>query len=207
MTSRRAGRTWVGRAAPAVAAAVLGAGLAALAAPPPDQHRQREGSDVSAPHAPAGTLTDADGVVPDGVTVFDDQVPAIARLDPALLAALRRAATDAARRDHVTLQVNSGWRSVAYQEQLLRDAVVEHGSLREAARWVSTPGTSAHVSGDAVDIGPPEAARWLSAHGSAYGLCQTYANEAWHYELRPGAVARGCPSMFADPTHDPRMQP
>jgi hypothetical protein len=25
-------------------------------------------------------------------------------------------------------------------------------------------------------------------------------------ELRPGAADRGCPRMYADPTHDPRMQ-
>ena len=40
----------------------------------------------------------------------------------------------------------------------------------------------------------------------AYGLCQIYDNESWHYELRPEAIDRGCPPMYADPTHDPRMQ-
>src|SRR4051794_6649665 len=37
----------------------------------------------------------ADGVVPDGTTVFNSQMPGVARLNPALLSALRRAATDA----------------------------------------------------------------------------------------------------------------
>ena len=138
--------------------------------------------------------------------MFDDQVPAVAHLDPALLGALRRAATDAARQDHLEFRVNSGWRSAAYQEQLLRDAVDKYGSRSEAARWVATPQTSAHVSGNAVDIGPPKAATWLAAHGTAYGLCQIYRNEAWHYELRPEAVAHGCPARYADPTSDPRMQ-
>ena len=46
----------------------------------------------------------------------------------------------------------------------------------------------------------------LSEHGRAYGLCQIYGNEPWHYELRPEAIAHGCPAMYADPTHDPRMQ-
>jgi hypothetical protein len=62
------------------------------------------------------------------------------------------------------------------------------------------------VSGDAVDIGPSAAAAWLSEHGAAYGLCRIYGNEPWHYELRPEATERGCPPMYADPTHDPRMQ-
>jgi zinc D-Ala-D-Ala carboxypeptidase len=147
----------------------------------------------------------AGGAVPDGTTVFDDQVPGVAHLGPALLGALRRAATDAAD-DGVDFVVDSGWRSRAYQAQLLREAVSKYGSEEEAARWVATPSTSAHVSGDAVDIGPSGAAAWLSAHGAAYGLCQIYGNEPWHYELRPEATADGCPPMYADPTQDPRMQ-
>src|SRR5687768_3514358 len=78
----------------------------------------------------------ADGSVPDGVTVFDDDYPAVTNLDPALLFALRRAASDAGR-EGVELYVNSGWRSTAYQGQLLAEAVAEHGSRAEAARWVA----------------------------------------------------------------------
>jgi D-alanyl-D-alanine carboxypeptidase len=151
-------------------------------------------------------LGEAHGVVPDGTTVFDDEVPGVANLDPGLLRALRRAATDAAD-GGVEFVVNSGWRSPAYQEQLLRAAVSKYGSEQKAARWVGTPTTSAHVSGDAVDIGPSAAAAWLSRHGAIYGLCQIYRNEPWHYELRPEVTIRGCPPMYADPTHDPRMVP
>ncbi len=152
-----------------------------------------------------GALGEADGVVPDGASVFDGETPAVANLDPSLLGALRRAAVDAAR-DGLDLQVNSGWRSPAYQEQLLREAVSEYGSAEEAARWVATPETSAHVAGGAVDLGPAAATAWLSERGADYGLCQTYTNEPWHYELRPEAVDRGCPARYADPAHDPRMQ-
>jgi zinc D-Ala-D-Ala carboxypeptidase len=138
--------------------------------------------------------------------VFDDGVPGVANLDPALLAALRRAATDAAG-NGIELYVDSGWRSREYQERLLRQAISKYGSEASATRWVATPNTSAHVSGDAVDIGPSGAATWLSEHGAEYGLCQIYGNEPWHYELRPEAIDHGCPAMYADPTHDPRMQP
>ena len=129
----------------------------------------------------------------------------MANLDPALLGALRRAATDAAG-DEVDFYVDSGWRSPEYQERLLREAISKYGSEEAAARWVATGSTSAHVTGDAVDIGPSGAAAWLSAHGAEYGLCQIYGNEPWHYELRPEAIDHGCPRMYADPTHDPRMQ-
>jgi hypothetical protein len=151
-----------------------------------------------------GVLGETDGLVHAGVSVFDDEFPAVANLDPNLLKALRRAATDAVE-DGVEFQVNSGWRSPAYQEQLLREAVSEYGSVEEAGRWVGTATTSAHVSGDAVDIGPFEATAWLSEHGARYGLCQIYRNESWHYELRPEATSRGCPPMYADPRQDPRM--
>lgn len=151
-----------------------------------------------------GAVTEDDGALPDGVTVFDDRYPGVANLDRDLLGALREAATNAAD-DGVEFSVNSGWRSPEYQNQLLREAVSAYGSEEEAARWVATADTSAHVSGDAVDIGP-DAAAWLSKHGAEYGLCQIYRNERWHYELRPQAIDRGCPRMYADPTHDPRTQ-
>jgi D-alanyl-D-alanine carboxypeptidase len=152
-----------------------------------------------------GALGEADGAVPDGATVFGDEIPGVANLDPELLGALRQAATDAGD-DGVEFFVDSGWRSPEYQNQLLREAVSEYGSEEEAARWVATAETSAHVWGDAVDIGPFDATAWLSEHGAEYGLCQIYSNEPWHYELRPGAVDHGCPPVYADPTHDPRMQ-
>ena len=162
-------------------------------------------SSAATPNEQRDALGEAGGAVPDGTTVFDDEVPGVAKLDSALLGALRQAATDAADAG-VEFAVDSGWRSPAYQGQLLQGAVLKYGSEAEAARWVATPSTSPHVSGDAVDIGPSGAAAWLSEHGAQYGLCQIYGNEPWHFELRPEAVDHGCPSMYADPTRDPRMQ-
>ncbi|MGH8880405.1 MAG: M15 family metallopeptidase [Stackebrandtia sp.] len=150
-------------------------------------------------------LGKAHGAVPVPVSVFDDETPAVAKLDPDLLGALRRAATDAAG-DGVEFFVNGGWRSPEYQDRLLREAVAKYGSEERAARWVTTADTSAHVSGNAVDIGRFDARAWLSEHGAGYGLCQIYGNEPWHYELRPEAVDHGCPPMYADPTHDPRTR-
>jgi zinc D-Ala-D-Ala carboxypeptidase len=168
-------------------------------------HLVLPGEHLVLPGEHRGALGEADGAVPDGTTVFDDEVPGIAKLDPDLLGALRQAATDAGD-DGVEFFVDSGWRSPEYQEQLLNEAVSKYGSVEEAARWVATPGTSAHVSGDAVDVGHDDATVWLSEHGAEYGLCQIYGNEPWHYELRPEARDGGCPPMYADPTHDPRMQ-
>lgn len=174
--------------------------------------QQTPTSDTSAPPPDlTGSViapSDADGVIRDGdqPTVFDTDRVAIGNLDPALLDALQRAANDAAA-DGIEFRVNSGWRSAALQERMLQDAITQYGSEAEAARWVATPQTSAHVSGEAVDLGPLPTLDWLAQHGSDYGLCQTYANESWHYELRPDAVTEGCPEQYTDPTEDPRMQP
>jgi D-alanyl-D-alanine carboxypeptidase len=202
----------------AAIAAALGyqsASSSSTAASPIDALRSEHRRALGEPHGAVpygatvsehgGVLGEADGAVPDGTTVFDNEVPGVANLDSALLGALRQAATDAAD-DGVEFVVDSGWRSPAYQEQLLHEAVLKYGSEAEAARWVATGSTSAHVSGDAVDIGPSGAATWLSEHGAEYGLCRIYGNEPWHYELRPEAIDHGCPAMYADPTHDPRMQ-
>lgn len=156
--------------------------------------------------SPSAATSRSGGQVGDGVTVFDSDVSAVAKLDPDLLDALRRAAKDASA-DGVTLYVTSGWRSRSYQDQLFRQAVSTYGSAEEAARWVARPGTSPHESGAAVDIGRSDAAAWLSTHGARYGLCQIYRNEPWHFERRSDAIGHGCPPMYADPTQDPRMQP
>jgi zinc D-Ala-D-Ala carboxypeptidase len=160
-------------------------------------------SGIDAPDGPA-----ADGEISDGsrVSVHDIQLPALANLDPDLLAAIQRAAEAAAADGVEEFYVTSGWRSPEYQARLLSEAVLDYGSQEEAARWVATPETSLHVSGDAIDIGGFDASYWLSLNGAAYGLCQIYANERWHYELRPDAVSQGCPEQYLDPTYDPRTQ-
>ena len=127
---------------------------------------------------------------------FDVDRPAIGKLDPDLRDAIQAAARDA-RSDGIKMVVTSGWRSRAHQQRLLTDAVLRYGSEEEALRYVSTPDTSAHVTGDAVDIGPTDGANWLAQYGSDYGLCQIFANEIWHYELAttPGGQ---CPDMLPD---------
>ena len=156
------------------------------------------------PPPPDGAVTEEDGLLPFGATAFDEAYPGIAGLSHGLRDALQRASHDAAAADIIVL-VNSGWRSAEYQDQLLQEAVSQYGSAEEAARWVASSATSAHVAGDAVDVGSYDAVDWLTANGAAYGLCQTYGNESWHFELRPEAIDHGCPAPYADPAHDPRM--
>jgi hypothetical protein len=160
---------------------------------------------VLASEAPVGTpsgrveLTAEHGWVPDGqvLSPFDD-VPALTRLDGALLAAVQDAHRDATA-DGLAFHVTAGWRSADYQQSLFDDAVATYGSPEAARAWVLRPDESSHVTGDAVDIGPTDAMYWLARYGSNYGLCQTYGNEVWHFELtvEPGGE---CPAPLADPT-------
>ncbi|MCV7010130.1 M15 family metallopeptidase [Mycobacterium gordonae] len=126
----------------------------------------------------------AGGWVPDGqeLSTFDLADPAVNRLTPALLQAIQRAA-GGAKADGITLGLTSGWRSPEFQQQLFNDAVARYGSAAIASEYVASPETSKHVIGRAVDVGPTDADTWLIRNGSAYGLCQIYANEIWHFEL------------------------
>jgi hypothetical protein len=139
----------------------------------------------------------ADGHIPQGETVspFAD-VPAIMNLDPALRAAVQQATEDAAARS-VEIRISSGWRSERYQNFLLQQAAGRYGGEEEARRFVRTAETSSHVTGRAVDVLPTRADDWLIQHGDTYGLCQSYANEMWHFEL---SVAPGgtCPPPASD---------
>jgi hypothetical protein len=140
-----------------------------------------------------------EGLIPEGAAVtLTDDVPAIARLDPALRDAMRQAETDAAA-DGIRFQVTSGWRSAGYQQWLLDDAIDLYDSEDVARQFVATPDRSSHVTGKGIDVGTIDAQLWLIEHGARYGVCQTYANERWHFELatEPGGV---CPAMKADAT-------
>lgn len=132
----------------------------------------------------ASARVPGDGSIPENesISLDDNEHAAIANLDPTLLAAVRKAAADARLRG-VELKVTSGWRSAAYQQRLLDEAIARYRSEKEALRWVHPPEKSKHVTGQAIDIGPTAAADWLIQHGADYGLCQAYANEMWHFEL------------------------
>ena len=150
-----------------------------------------------------GPLGEADGAVPDGATVFDDEIAGVTNLDPALLGALRHAATDAADAG-VEFFVNSGWRSPEYQDQLLREAVSEYGSEAEAARWVATAETSPHVSGDAVDIEPYEATAWLSEHGAELRAVPDLRQRTLALRTAPRSHRSGLPSHVRRPHPRPK---
>jgi D-alanyl-D-alanine carboxypeptidase len=202
---------------------LAGTGITGCGATTAEQHPSPHASSVGEPRAPTGLAvapvrrhpprqhgprSDSDGRIPTGVylSAFDTVSPAVTKLDPRLRTALQKA-TKAADTDGVTLGINTGWRSRSYQQQLLNQAVEKYGSVDAALHWVALPGSSHHVTGDAVDVAPPDAASWLEANGARYGLCRLYENEPWHFELRSQALDGGsCPPMYADSSSDPALR-
>lgn len=146
------------------------------------------------------------GELPDGATIFDEHLAGVSGLLPELRDAVKQA-TDDASAEGVSVTVTSGWRSAELQGELLDGAIADYGSREEAARWVASAEKSAHVKGGAVDLGGMDAYIWLGDQGRAsrYGLCQTYANEPWHFQFNPDAVTEGCPEPYWDPTFDPAL--
>jgi LAS superfamily LD-carboxypeptidase LdcB len=106
----------------------------------------------------------------------------------------------AAKKEDVSLQITSGYRTLARQNKLFKDAIKKYGSYKEAARWVSPPEISHHPRGLAIDVNypnDPKAAKWLEVNGYKFGLCRVFKNEWWHFE---GNIAPGwkCPKLLKD---------
>jgi D-alanyl-D-alanine carboxypeptidase len=169
-------RNWLVPAGTALLLALGGNGAAGPAMADPGTGSQDSAS------ASADDTTE--GGLPNGqrLSLFDLSSPAVNRLDPALLDAIQRATRSAAA-DGITVGLTSGWRSPEFQQRLFDDAVVQYGSADIASQYVASPEVSRHVVGKAVDVGPAGADDWLISNGSAFGLCQIYANEIWHFEL------------------------
>ncbi|MFK4090311.1 M15 family metallopeptidase [Kribbella sp. NPDC020789] len=176
-----------------IVVAVTGAGLTACsgdrtdaAAPPGTPHGRTSSGGRALPGS-------ADGKLPSGTSAFDTDLPGIGKLDPKLREAVQKAEL-AMKQDGISMQVTTGWRSKKYQIELMDKAIKEYGSREKARKFVADPDESHHVTGHAVDIGPTAADDWLIRKGNRFGLCQTYSNEIWHFELvtTPGG---DCPPM------------
>ena len=104
----------------------------------------------------------------------------------------------AAAKDGVTVWMQSGYRSVKYQEGLynkktqyyLNKGLSKADALKKAAAIVNPPGYSEHNCGLAADLNSPEHAgldegfekteafRWLCAHAEDYGFILRYPKDA-----------------------------
>ncbi|MBF6435669.1 M15 family metallopeptidase [Nocardia cyriacigeorgica] len=171
---RRSARRAIAAAVAPFAVAVSVAAPSVQAAPAPQPASPPAGAVLVWPIAAAGT----EGLNP-------------------LLALAYTMAADEAHAAGVPLSITSGHRTPAEQQALWEEGVRTHGSPEEARRWVLPPEESTHVTGNAIDVGPIEGAHWLEANGNRWGLCRTFDNEWWHFELAtfPGTP---CPPRVPD---------
>lgn len=165
--------------------AALAAGLALLVGVPAVAAR----APWARPAPRSAPLSEPAPVAPTGVGD-------VTGLSPAMRRSVARAVAAAAE-SGVELRVTSGWRSRDHQAALFAAAVRKYGTETAARRWVLPPEESAHVTGEAVDVGPPAAALWLERHGVRFGLCRRYDNEPWHFERLAGELGSRCPARQA----------
>ncbi|WP_442942774.1 M15 family metallopeptidase [Nocardia sp. NBC_01503] len=189
----RRGRAVHGASRAAAVAVIAGAGLFATGLPAASPLAHAD----SAVAVPGSALSEsavggAAGKLPSASAIAGETDG----LDPLLAAAYSHAA-DAAREEGVTIRITSGYRSPAEQQAMWEDGIRQYGSPEAARQWVLPPEESTHVSGQAIDVGPRAGAQWLEDNGNRWGLCRTFDNEWWHFELVtvPGA---SCPARLPD---------
>jgi len=116
-------------------------------------------------------------------------------------AAAWHAMVQSAAADGIELQIVSAYRSVSYQEDILRKKLTNGHSIEEILQVSAAPGYSEHHSGRAVDVATPgypvleeefensNAFAWLQSHGSDFGFRLSYPRnnphgvvyEPWHW--------------------------
>jgi hypothetical protein len=96
---------------------------------------------------------------------------------PDVAAAFDRMAA-AARRDGITLVVNSGFRSDAEQAKLF--------AQNPNPTMVAPPGKSLHRCGTELDLGPSSAYGWLARNAPRFGFVKRYSWEPWHFGYTRG---------------------
>lgn len=134
------------------------------------------------------------------VDVGPNLVGRMQRLTPATAASwqeMQAAARDAG----IALLIVSGFRSFAYQAQLIRKKIEAGQELADILRVNAAPGFSEHHTGRAIDIATPgsrplteefeasEAYAWLEKHAARYGFRMSYPRdnpagfvyEPWHW--------------------------
>jgi len=109
----------------------------------------------------------------------------------------------AASADGILLLIVSGFRSVEYQAELLRNKLKAGQSIEEVLKVSAAPGYSQHHTGLAIDIATPgsrplteefehsDAFAWLSENAIHYNFSMTYPRdnpygfvyEPWHWSL------------------------
>lgn len=149
------------------------------------------GEDIRLPH-----YVEATGLVDVGPNL----VGRMQRLTPDTAAQWQRM-VEAAASDGIRLLIVSGFRSVDYQAQLIRNKIESGQEIEDILAVNAAPGFSQHHTGGAVDVATPgsrplteefedaPAFSWLTGNAGQFGFSMTYPRdnpfgfiyEPWHW--------------------------
>ena len=135
-------------------------------------------------------------LVPVGADIYGREQRLLAAAAQAWHAMVAAAATAG-----IELQLVSAYRSVSYQEGILRRKLEQGQSIEDILRVSAAPGFSEHHSGRAVDVSAPgfpvleeafeesAAFAWLGEHAGEFGFSMSFprgnphgvAYEPWHW--------------------------
>lgn len=123
----------------------------------------------------------------------------ITGLNPDFIRSLEAMLAGAPPEIQTALQITSGYRSPAVQQQLWNDALAKYGSPEAARKWVAPPGNSQHNHGYAVDLKfvNDAAKQWAHANAGQFGLAFPMGHEPWHVELAGVRGGGGTPHNHA----------
>jgi len=156
---------------------------------------------VSATDLPSYSQTD------DLVEVGPNLVGRMQRLTPTAAAKWQQM-VDAAADDGIRLLIVSGYRSFAYQADLIRNKLDKGQSIEKILKVNAAPGYSQHHTGEAIDIASPgsrplteefedsDAFAWLTGNAQSHDFSMTYPRdnvhgivyEPWHWALFESAL-------------------
>jgi D-alanyl-D-alanine carboxypeptidase len=136
------------------------------------------------------------------VEVGPNLVGRVQRLTPAAAAKWQQM-VDAAAKDGIRLLIVSGYRSFAYQADLIKNKLEKGQTIEEILKVNAAPGYSQHHTGEAIDIATPgsrplteefetsDAFAWLTKNAETHDFSMTYPRdnacgiiyEPWHWAL------------------------
>lgn len=104
--------------------------------------------------------------------------------------------SESAKKSGIDLMVDSGFRSVWYQREIIKRRLAKGEEYKKLISFVAPPGYSEHHTGRAVDFVPSEARfaysktyKWLKANAAEFGFFETFSEdttgftpwESWHW--------------------------
>ena len=134
-----------------------------------------------------------------------------------------KAMAAAAKKDKITLVVDSAYRSGRYQRQIFRQFLEKGQRFEHISRHIAPPGYSEHSLGTVVDFAPSShgfaktrAYTWLKKHAATYGFYETMPRdrrgsapwEPWHWKFRLSpAQPKPAPTPVPLPEAEPPAEP